>query len=101
MQRYEDVKHDPQWARTVESIKYTNYSMTLTLTNDIRNIPAWYKGGMYLQEGRMITAEEYASGAQVCMISAKTAEYQGWKIGDTLNMQCYDFDGFYDKTGTR
>jgi ABC-type antimicrobial peptide transport system permease subunit len=101
MQRYEDVKDDPEWARTVESIEYTNYSMPLTLTNDIRNIPAWYKGGMYLQEGRMITAEEYASGAQVCMISAKTAEYQGWKIGDTLNMQCYDFDGFYDKTGTR
>ena len=49
----------------------------------------------------MITAEEYASGAKVCMISARTAEYQGWKIGDTLKLQCYDFDGFYDKTGTR
>ncbi len=101
LQRYEDVKDDPEWAKTVESIEYSNYSMPLTLTNDIRNIPAWYKGGMYLQEGRMITAEEYASGARVCMVSAQMAEYQGWKIGDTLKMQCYDFDGFYEKTGMR
>ena len=100
LQRYEDVKDDPAWARSAECIQYTNQSLPLTTTNDIEQIPAWYKGGMYLQEGRMITAEEYASGAKVCMISAQTAEYQGWKIGDTLKMQCYDYDGYWERTGT-
>ena len=100
LQRYEDIKDDPEWAKSVECIGYDNYSLPLTLTNDVKNVPAWYKGGMYLQEGRMITEEEYASGAKVCMISAKMVEYQGWKIGDTLKMHCYDYDGYAERTGT-
>ena len=100
LQRYEDVKNDPEWAKSVECIEYDNYSIPLTLTNDIQTVPAWYTGGMYLSEGRMITKEEYASGAKVCMISAKLAAYQGWKIGDTLKMQCYDYDGYADRVAT-
>jgi ABC-type antimicrobial peptide transport system permease subunit len=65
----------------------------------MESIPAWRAGGMYLNEGRMITAEEYASGARVCMIPASMADYQGWTVGDTLEMNLYTFDSYQDDEG--
>ena len=100
LQRYEDVKDDPEWQTDVACAEYTNHSYSVTTTNSIQNIPAWYKGGMYLQEGRMISADEYATGTQVCMVSAKMAEYQGWQIGDKLTLNYYEFDGYYEQSGT-
>ena len=96
LQRYEDVRDDPDWAEYVQSGEYTGSSFAVTLTEDIAGVPAWYKGGMYLNEGRMITKAEYASGAKVCMISAQMAEYQGWQVGDKLEMHLYSYDAFYD-----
>ena len=98
IQRYEDVKNDLNWQKNEKCIEYTNHAFTATLTKDISTIPAWYKGGMYLQEGRMITAEEYASGARVCMISAQLADYQGWQVGDKLNMHYFTFDAYPERS---
>ncbi len=98
LQRYEDVKDDPVWKECSQGIEYSAHSFIATLTDDISLIPAWYQGAMYLHEGRMITKAEYASGAKVCMVSAQMAEYQGWQVGDTLDMHLYIYDAFYDKT---
>ena len=98
LQRYEDVAEDAQWNELVQCLKYSNCAFPVTLTNNIQRIPAWYKGGMYLQEGRMITKEEYASGAKVCMISAQMAEYQGWQVGDVLDMKYFEFSGYVERS---
>ena len=98
IQRYEDVKNDPDWQKDFLCMEYTNYAFPVTGTKDISGIPAWYKGGMYLQEGRMITDAEYNSGAKVCMISAKMAEYQGWKVGDMLDMHYFAFDAYPERS---
>ncbi len=98
IQRYEDVKNDPEWQKDVQCLEYSSHAFTATLTNDISVIPAWYKGGMYLQEGRMITDKEYKSGTKVCMISAKMAEYQGWQVGDKLNMHYFAFDAYPERS---
>ena len=75
-------------------------SFAVTLTNDITDVPAWYVGYMYLNEGRTITKEEYASGAKVCMISARLAEKQGWQVGDKLDLHLYQHERFQNNTGT-
>jgi hypothetical protein len=98
LQRYEDVKDDPVWKECSQGIEYSAHSFIATLTDDISLISAWYQGAMYLHEGRMITKAEYDSGAKVCMVSAQMAEYQGWQVGDTLDMHLYIYDAFYDKT---
>ena len=98
LQRYEDVKDDPVWNECCQAIEYSAHSFTVTLTEDISLVPAWYQGAMYLNEGRMITKAEYKKGAKVCMVSAQMAEYQGWQVGDTLDMHLYAYDAFYDRT---
>lgn len=97
IQRYEDVKDDPEWAEYTQASLYSASSFSVTLTENISRIPAWYEGAMFLHEGRMITEEEYASGAKVCMVSAKMAERQGWQVGDTLDMHLYSYDYYFDE----
>ena len=98
LQRYEDVKDDPTWAEYTQALEYDAHSFAVTLTEDITLMAAWNQGAMYLNEGRMITEEEYASGAKVCMISAEMADCQDWQVGDTLDMHLYACDGFSDDT---
>ena len=73
LQRYADVKDDPVWAEYTGAGQYNGSAFSVTLTDDITLVPAWYQGAMFLQEGRLITREEYASGAKVCMISSELA----------------------------
>lgn len=100
LQRYEDVQNDPTWTECVTASEYTCHSFGVVLTEDISMIPAWYNDGMYLNAGRMITDQEYQSGAKVCMISARLAAQQGWQVGDKLDMHLYSYDGFLDTTAT-
>ena len=100
LQRYEDVQNDPLWTECVTASEYTCHSFGVVLTEDISMIPAWYNDGMYLNAGRMITDQEYQSGAKVCMVSARLAAQQGWQVGDKLDMHLYTYDGFFDTTAT-
>ena len=102
IQRWEDVQTDSvqaaYWEAVAEGTKYTGQSYWVTLTDDIETIPAWYAGGMYLHEGRMISAEEYKTGARVCMVSAQMAALQGWSVGDTLDMNLFSYARYVSRT---
>ncbi len=104
IQRWDAVQQDPEllahWQWLSQSAVYSGQSFWVTTTNDMESIPAWYAGGMYLNEGRMITEEEYASGARVCMVSARMAQQQGWSVGDTLDMNLYGGHPYTNDTGT-
>ena len=97
LQRWEDVQDDPQlkayYDKTWEDVKIQNYVYQVQLTNDITSVPAYHIGGASLSEGRMITADEYRSGAKVCMVSQELADFQKWEIGDKLNLHL--FETFY------
>lgn len=92
-QRWEDVQSDPAaaalWEELWQSIEYNTHSFSVTLTDNIASLPAWHLSGLYLNEGRLITPEEYESGAKVCMITGKMADLQGWKVGDKLDMHLF------------
>ena len=101
--RWEDVQNDPQlldyWKKAMEAAYINVRTYTVTLTDDVAGVPAFHLNGAYLKEGRAITAEEYKSGAKVCMVSAKQAAYQGWKIGDKLDMSFFESEGLTYRFG--
>ena len=96
LQRYEDVQGDTDWSKSTQVGEYNGSSFAAVLTDDISLVPAWHQGAMFLNEGRMITKEEYETGAKVCMVSTKMAYLQGWKVGDKLDLHLYEFDAFFD-----
>lgn len=102
IQRWDDVQADPTqatyWNAAAEGAKYTGQSYWVTLTGDIERVPAWYADGMYLNEGRLITAEEYKTGARVCMVGSQMAALQGWSVGDTLDMNFFSYDRYVSRT---
>ncbi len=93
--RWEDVQADPAlksyYEEAMYAAKITGSTFNVDLTNDFTSVAAYHLGGLSLYNGRLITEEEYESGAKVCMISRETAKYQEWKIGQKLNMKFYDF----------
>ncbi len=101
--RWEDVQADPeltaQWEAAWETIAYNTCSYTACFTDDITGVPVFHLGGAALAAGRMITDEEYESGARVCMVSKELAELQGWKVGDRLEMHFYQFDALPNASG--
>ncbi|MDO5411253.1 MAG: hypothetical protein Q4F21_12525 [Lachnospiraceae bacterium] len=96
IQRFEDVKSDPELKAYFDgawnAAKIQTCTYSVDLTNDLTSIPAYHLGGASLKEGRLITEEEYEKGAKVCMVSDQMAAYQGWKIGDKLDMQFFKSD---------
>ncbi len=100
MQRWEDVQNDPQlkayYEKAWNDVGMQHYIYQVQTTNDITSVPAYHIGGASLCEGRLITEEEYESGAMVCMVSEEQAFFQNWNIGDKLNIQL--FETFYQPT---
>lgn len=100
LQRWEDVQNDSQmktyYEKAWNDVGMQHYIYQVQLTNDITAVPAYHIGGASLCEGRLITAEEYESGAMVCMVSQEQADFQNWEIGDKLNIKL--FETFYQPT---
>lgn len=98
IQLWDDIQEDDAlleyYTKAAQALRYTFGSFTVTLTNDVLGVPAFHLGSAQLYDGRFISEEEYISGARVCMISRKTAELQGWSVGDCLPMEFYVFDAF-------
>ena len=96
IQRWEDVQNDPELKAYFEDlwqdIRVQQHTHNVVATNDFTSIPAYHIGGAGISEGRLITPEEYASGAKVCLISEDVAQNQRWKIGDKLDMRLFESD---------
>ena len=98
VQRLEDIQNDPALAQAfrelAQACEINTCAYMAVLTDDLSGIPAFHLSGAWLQEGRMITEEEYDSGAKVCMVSAEMADLHGWKVGDQLEMHFFECAAF-------
>ena len=98
IQRWEDVQNDSElkayYDGLWEAMPIQNGTFNVCLTDDMSGIPAYHLGGASLHSGRVITPEEYDSGAKVCMVSKQQANLQKWEIGDKLTMNFYAFEAF-------
>lgn len=96
--RWEDIGDDPEYEKLFheawENARYSAGAFTVALTNDFSGVPANHIGSTSLSSGRMITQEEYDSGAKVCMVSSQLAIAQGWRVGDKLDMNFFYFEAF-------
>ncbi len=96
LQRWEDVQNDPElkayFDKAWDTVKVQQYVHNVQTTNDFALIPAYHLGGVHIEEGRLITKEEYENGANVCLISDETAKDQLWEIGDKLKMKLFEND---------
>ncbi len=105
IQRWEDIQANAEeaayWQAVWDAVVISGNAFSVTVSNDLESVPAWYMGAMYLQEGRMITAEEYASGEKVCMVSAALADYMNWAVGDKLDMSLFRTLSRTDNVGTQ
>jgi len=100
--RWEDVQADSELREAFtglwDAAKYNVSTFFATLTNDITGVPLYHLGGAYLRSGRMITQEEYESGAKVCMVSARLANMQGWRSGDKIKINFFYFGAFPNRS---
>ena len=71
IQRWEDVQNDPKLKAYFEDlwqdIHVQQYTHNVVATNDVTSVPTFHLGNTALCEGRLITEEEYESGAKVCL----------------------------------
>lgn len=96
IQRWEDVQNDPKLKAYFDDlwqdVHIQQYTHNVVATNDVTSVPAFHLGNTALREGRLITEEEYESGAKVCLVSKELTENQQWEIGDKLNMKLFESD---------
>ena len=99
---YAELQTKPEMLEKYEQIARAYHinsrSFGVMTTNDIAGIPAFNLGNMFMSDGRVITEEEYTSGANVCMISTDLAKLQGWNIGDKIDFSFYEYNRFVNAT---
>lgn len=64
-------------------------SAAVILTDNLESMYAFNTGEATILEGRGLTGTDYA-GANVCLVSAAYAEWNGLSVGDTLHLDFYD-----------
>lgn len=63
-----------------------NNGVTVKASSDLSLLHEFHQGQLYLIDGRYPTAEEYASGASVCLLPEKIAKAMGKDIGDKITL---------------
>lgn len=67
-----------------------NYnSVPVLFTDNVQALSQFCKEESALVDGRIITPEEYQTGAAVCLVGAEYALYNGLSVGDTLTLDLY------------
>ena len=98
--KWNEVQNDPQlleyFTKAIEAYEYSVHSFALMTTNALEGIPGFYHNNLYVKEGRPFLGEDYLDGTRVCIVSEKLATYQGWQVGDAINLNFYEFDGLWE-----
>lgn len=69
---------------TAEQKKLMDDYMYVLPTNSLDVLPTYHEGQVFVKEGREISAEEFASGAKVCMLPWRVAVRNRLEIGDKV-----------------
>lgn len=92
-----DTERGRFYKEVAEAYYINKNSMVAITTGDASLMRAFHSGGVHVGEGRMISEEEYATGAKVCMVSKLYAEYNGWSVGDKIPLSFYKINNYPDK----
>ncbi len=70
--------------------KINQNSASVVLTDNINETLNFNAGKALVMEGRAFSADEYANGDDVCLISAAFAGHNGLSVGSTVEVDLYD-----------
>ena len=98
--KWDAVQNNPNlseyFSKAIEAYEYSAHSFAVMTTDDMEGIPGFYHRNLYVKEGRAFLAEDYLGGNRVCAVSEKLAAYHGWNIGDTIELNFYQYDGLWE-----
>ena len=72
------------WESFASSLLQMDDLIPVLPTDSLKLLPTFHEKDSFVEAGREITAEEFESGAAVCLISADFANLNGLHVGDTL-----------------
>lgn len=84
------------WAETLKEWDITQHSLPMLGTNRLETMYFFNQNKAVITEGRTFSAEEYESGANVCILSQTVAEQSGLAVGDSIPISqylCMERDG--------
>lgn len=74
----------------IDICRVNGSTLTAVSTPDLSMYTPFYNGDVYISDGRSFTADDYANGNKVCVISAYLAAMNGWQIGDKLDLSFFE-----------
>lgn len=77
------------WQELIEAAARNHHSVKVLATDSVESLAPFCTRQDQLLEGRYYTPEEAQAGAKVCLVSAKWAEKNGAKLGDTIPISVY------------
>jgi hypothetical protein len=86
----DDYLETDEYAPLKKLVDITNadiHTFDMVYTQDMRSILRFADGSMAITSGRLLTPEDSASGANVCVVSREFAEANGLGVGDTITMR--------------
>ncbi len=93
-----DTEAGARFAAIRQALEVNYQSAAVMTTNDLQLMQAFYNEELYARQGRLITRAECDRGDEVCMVSCRMAQANGWQVGDRLELslyQCESFDAFH------
>lgn len=91
----DDLLSAEHWSKTVERCDKTLHSFPVLGTEALESMYVFLTGAATIVEGRTLNADEYASGAKVCVISESVAKRAGVTVGDTLTFHQFHVPATY------
>ena len=93
-----------------QSFQSRMHSVTVRAGDHLADQLPFQQQTIHMEQGRMFTAEEESSGAQVCVVSSSLAGENGWQVGDRVRLciavrensrllSSYDAEKGFDKEG--
>lgn len=83
---YEPGQRGEDWLKLVEMKEMEDYLFRVLPTNSLELLPSFHKKLAYVDGGRAISAEEFETGAPVCMLPKALADRNRLEVGDTVTL---------------
>ncbi len=80
------------WRDRLAEIQINSQAFPVIGTSQLSRFGNFALGQADIIDGRDFTEAEIASGARVCILSKYVAERSGVKLGDTIDVQYFDYD---------
>ena len=89
VQEFLQSEEGKPWQELIAAADRNHHSVKVLATDSVESLAPFCVRQDQLLEGRFYTPEEAQAGARVCLVSAKWAEKNGVKVGDTIPISIY------------